>query len=916
MTSPIDMKPLRYLIAKDGDAGEDGTVTLTGYNTTATTAPTHGIAAGYVNRRQEEGERLPGVSYLPPDDIEHEYGEPAPTPGTAFFWQNINTQLDKWLALNVRYIDMDNLDTDNATVALSILNAVFAKGMFVYLKNPNLIEGDKAALVRHSAAAAFLCEQDDDLTAGKLDELRRVGGKPELPIRVVSYGDGRAWAMKIAEQAVALKLKDFGVTYSTQDEYGSVEHILKPTGETVPTPPVTSPAPWVDTLEGDIGRYHDGPDVPMLAQSVGRLFPTHASYAAVAGQGTAWCGIFAAFKLSPYGIEPPYDGQPGVNSWMYVDSWRKLKGGTSIPPDQRKDGDLCLWISSSLHHISFAWKGKFLGGNQNNTVNVSSFRTPDYVIRPPAPTNYTPQPEMMPMLMIESSGDAVRVLQTMLNENGANLELDGEFGPDTETAVKAYQTQHPPLEVDGVVGPATWESLFEKTPPIEPKPPEDYLLTPKQIADITAMAGSSSIATFSWADRGKMPLGCTKGLAVMYAQCVRKLEANDSAVLVMTQPIGYSAKDALAYYTISATGRANVLRKLFVMLYGLSMRESSGNYTEGRDISASNVTADTAEAGMFQQSWNSSSASVEMKKLLPAYEGTKQPCYSSIFKEGITVKNTTSYGTGPGRQYQDQAKACPAFAVEMCGVGLRVLYNHWGPVVRQEVQMRAEAEALLIRIDDYLKDQVTPPPIEPPVEPPVGDIAIAKAKAMDSIEKAINTLITDILRATVTTTVRAEAAPAAVTAMAIPDNMLRYAWPKISTLNADQIMTIRDKIVGGEFNLNDLFGVVVGEHPLDPPTQPEKGTGMSDSFWMNIRYALIAGGVALLVKYSGGLFTPENAEQIITPLVGGLIALGTAVWGNYVRSKTKAVPEATAKRSDIETVSPVTGAVEPGNVYR
>jgi hypothetical protein len=381
---------------------------------------------------------------------------------------------------------------------------------------------------------------------------------------------------------------------------------------------------------------------------------------------------------------------------------------------------------------------------------------------------------------------------------------------------------------------------------------------------------------------------------------------------VMTQPIGYSAKDALAYYTISATGRGNVLRKLFVMLFGLGMRESSGNYTEGRDMSASNVTADTCEAGLFQQSWNSNTASQEMTKLLPAYEGNKQPCYSNIFKEGVTLKSTTSYGTGPGRQYQDQAKACPAFATEMCGVGLRVLYNHWGPVVRQEVEVRAEAEALLLRIDAYLKDQTLPPPTEPPpVEPPVGDIAIAKKKAMDAIEVAINGLIADVLKAT-----QVEGSTAPVAALAIPDNMLRYAWPKISTLNADQVMTIRDKIVGGNFNLNDLFGIVVGEHPLDPPTEPEKGAGMSDSFWMNIRYALIAGGVALLVKYSGGLFTPENAEQIVTPLIGGLIALGTAVWGNYVRTNTKTVPQTVAKRSDIETVSPVTGTVEHGNVYR
>ena len=52
------------------------------------------------------------------------------------------------------------------------------------------------------------------------------------------------------------------------------------------------------------------------------------------------------------------------------------------------------------------------------------------------------------------------------------------------------------------------------------------------------------------------------------------------------------------------------------LLLGLGMRESSGNYSEGRDMSASNVTGDTAEAGLFQQSWNSHSASPHIAQLL------------------------------------------------------------------------------------------------------------------------------------------------------------------------------------------------------------------------------------------------------------------------------------------------------------
>jgi len=88
----------------------------------------------------------------------------------------------------------------------------------------------------------------------------------------------------------------------------------------------------------------------------------------------------------------------------------------------------------------------------------------------------------------------------------------------------------------------------------------------------------------------------------------------------------------------------------------------------------------------------------------------------------------------------------------------------------------------------------------------------------------------------------------------------------------------------------------------------------SDALWMNLRYVLIGIGVGLLVKYFN--LTPDTAEGFVTPIVGAIIAAASAFWGNYVRSGTKSVPEAVAKRADVETVSAATGKVEPGNIYR
>lgn len=58
-----------------------------------------------------------------------------------------------------------------------------------------------------------------------------------------------------------------------------------------------------------------------------------------------------------------------------------------------------------------------------------------------------------------SSGDNVKLLQTLLNQHHGLLKVDGQFGPSTEKAVKNFQTVMQ-LPVDGVVGPHTWYALL------------------------------------------------------------------------------------------------------------------------------------------------------------------------------------------------------------------------------------------------------------------------------------------------------------------------------------------------------------------------------------------------------------------------------------------------------------------------
>lgn len=71
-------------------------------------------------------------------------------------------------------------------------------------------------------------------------------------------------------------------------------------------------------------------------------------------------------------------------------------------------------------------------------------------------------PQTWPHLVVTvrqgSSGDAVRAAQTQLNRYGAGLAVDGDFGVRTDAAARSYQSSHG-LIVDGIVGPATWQSL-------------------------------------------------------------------------------------------------------------------------------------------------------------------------------------------------------------------------------------------------------------------------------------------------------------------------------------------------------------------------------------------------------------------------------------------------------------------------
>ncbi|WP_262248786.1 N-acetylmuramidase domain-containing protein [Parapedobacter soli] len=94
----------------------------------------------------------------------------------------------------------------------------------------------------------------------------------------------------------------------------------------------------------------------------------------------------------------------------------------------------------------------------------------------------------MKLLKINSHGDAVELLQELLNEYGYRLVINGVFDNATEQAVRSFQTQHD-LVSDGIVYTKTWTKLINGVPIDMSKMEEKYL----KESDIRDLANSIGV---------------------------------------------------------------------------------------------------------------------------------------------------------------------------------------------------------------------------------------------------------------------------------------------------------------------------------------------------------------------------------------------------------------------------------------
>lgn len=258
-----------------------------------------------------------------------------------------------------------------------------------------------------------------------------------------------------------------------------------------------------------------------------------------------------------------------------------------------------------------------------------------------------------------------------------------------------------------------WPKGWPKEEIKDPIPPSSTT----SFDDILKVAADSKISRYVWKQRGKAPLGYTKGMAAFYAKNYLALKAGGSAQLVMAKARDLPESSADAYDALSwlnsnfnALGMHNhvsgvdTLRHLFVLLMGLGMRESSGKHCEGRDQSASNTDSNTCEAGAWQTSWNAHVANAEMPKLFTYYKAHEGDGLLNIFSEGVSCSTASwrNYGSGDGFTFQALSKNCPEFAAEFAAIGLRSIRKHWGPINRREVEIRPEADEMFKDIEKIL----------------------------------------------------------------------------------------------------------------------------------------------------------------------------------------------------------------------
>jgi len=253
------------------------------------------------------------------------------------------------------------------------------------------------------------------------------------------------------------------------------------------------------------------------------------------------------------------------------------------------------------------------------------------------------------------------------------------------------------------------------------KPSADKAVVAPSASDLRKIVSQSACRKHNWKDRGVAPIGYMEGVALTFARSVCQVSAEHVVPVAAKRALPEAVADsydALSWFNsnFAAIGMKNdvsgvdTLRHTYALLLGLGMRESSGRYCTGRDMSAGYSSADSAEAGLFQASYATIAKHGSLWKLFKKYKADKNACLLDVFQQNISAaycaKNAKNWGYGDGVEWQLITKACPAFAVEWAAVLLRVhggTKGEFGPLRRKEAELRPECDKMLGEVQSYVQ---------------------------------------------------------------------------------------------------------------------------------------------------------------------------------------------------------------------
>jgi N-acetylmuramoyl-L-alanine amidase len=754
----MPQKALSYLIGADLEdiADDDARMTEVPYDDPRVGS---GDNIAYCNLFHENYEDEGPIyePYLPDDDVSGQYNEGRIDPRGAGWRRNLDRQYALRRAQGHTTIELDNPDSYD-TYFDYVMEEVENSGFLIIAKNPVLLSLNNALrYVSHPNVIGIIVERGMQSVA-LLDLLRKDCGKPDLPIWFVAFdldghGVGWSWANKMAEQVAGLG--HVGVTYSEYGEYVNVEDVL-PYQSSIGAPMkivissghgkyirgasgyldevnearrvVEQTAAMLRHIGVGVDTFHDN-----TSHDQSTNLNTIVNYHNARTRDLDVSVHFNAYQTTskPMGVECLYVTQQTLAadvSSAIADAGHFLDRG----PKKRTD----LFFLNNTNEPAILIETCFVDSSadadlyRNNfdaicqsiaeSVSGQAIGTPPDrpPIEPPdRPPTEPPTSGSKPVLGIGDEGPYVVELQSDLNIEleGCNLTVDGDFGSLTEEAVYDYQRSRG-LDADGVVGEQTWNALDTHMPPYIP-PGLPAPLTSQQQEVIAKIAIQSRISGYSWRDRGLAPDGYVKGFALAWANTYRQWQMGyGPAVEMAKKNSGNSEKDVLQWYYTqyrdanmdNTRDGADTLRHLWALLMGLGMRESSGQHCCGRDQSADNVSSDTAETGLFQTSYNAHSCSSKFDELFNAFSAaasTDNPQgFMDYFSEDVSCSSSDwqNYGSGNGAKFQDMCKKQPAFACETCAIVLRKLRQHYGPINREEAELKSDADVMLKQVQDWI----------------------------------------------------------------------------------------------------------------------------------------------------------------------------------------------------------------------